>query len=542
MTEQNNIVKTLKGLHVTNGIAVGFSLIDQNMRIAWTNFTMQEWFGKNEDIIGKHCYGIYQKRKHLCPGCPTKKSFLTGKVQQAVQPGIDLDGKKCFYQLTATPIKDKYNKVIQVLEVVQNITTRIKQAKNDHHQLLGIKKTCHRLKQANRKLSTDRKRLRLTGKNTSLANEGLLRKYKTLFKKLSYTKRELHDLFIVNKMISSNGDSSKIIYLITKLAKHILHADAATVRYVDNENRILIPKSALGLGKNTLMETPLKIGEGLEGIAAKCAKVLICKDMRNDERVMHLKKVKEEGLRTALVVPAVFNHQSLAVISLFYHRVREFNEEEIELMNSFANQAAIAIQETKYCADVHINYFNTLKALVLVVEARDPFTCGHSERVTRYAVDLAYKLEVPDNLLNTIQYASFVHDVGKIGISDLILNKPGRLTTAERAIIELHPIKGAQMLEPLKFMKTGIPLVRHHHERFDGKGYPDRIGQEEIPLSARILSCADSFDAMTSDRPYRFKKMSLKEAVMELKANLGTQFDPKVTSVFLKLIKKKKYI
>jgi HD-GYP domain-containing protein (c-di-GMP phosphodiesterase class II) len=368
------------------------------------------------------------------------------------------------------------------------------------------------------------------------------KKYKTTLKKLNYTKEELRDLYLVNRSISGNGDTTKTISLITRLAKNILHADVVTVRLVDNENRILIPKTAIGVSKGQLMDTPLKIGQSFEGVAAKTGKVILVKDMQADERTAYPESVKNENFHTAIFVPALFNKQCLAVIGVIYRRVKEVADEELALIKAFSSQVAVAIQETAYSDDVHKNYFNTLKALVLAMEARDPYTRGHSERVTKYALDIARKLALPESMLSIIQFAGTVHDVGKIGISDLILNKPGKLTAAERAIIELHPIKGAQMLEPLKFIRTGIPLVRHHHERYDGAGYPDRIQGEEIPLSARILACADSFDAMTSERPYRLKKMSIQEAVSELKANSGTQFDPKIVSVFITLIRKEKYI
>jgi HD-GYP domain-containing protein (c-di-GMP phosphodiesterase class II) len=140
--------------------------------------------------------------------------------------------------------------------------------------------------------------------------------------------------------------------------------------------------------------------------------------------------------------------------------------------------------------------------------------------------------------IEILRYAGEVHDVGKIAISDLILSKPGKLTPAERATIEVHPIRGAEMLEPLQFLKAAIPLVRHHHERYDGRGYPDGLEKERIPVMARIMACADAFDAMTSDRPYRKSKMSIKDALLEIKKNMGTQFDPKVARVFIRIIKK----
>lgn len=536
-----SLKKVLNGLPVVNGVAAGFSLIDKNFRIRWVNDTQKSWFSNNGSFVGSHCYEIYEKRKHICRGCPVIKTFQTGEICEAIRTATTVNGEKRFFHVSANPIKDKNKKVVKVLELVLDINNQVKTGLIQKSRIDRLKGICGKLKQNNQKLKSDKDRLKSIGKKTKQVNQSLAKKYKTLLKKLNYTKEELRDLYLVNRSISGNGDTTKTISLITRLAKNTLHADVVTVRLVDNENRILIPKAAVGVNKDQLMDTPLKIGQSFEGVAAKAGKVILVKDMQADNRTAYPESVKQENFHTAIFVPALFNRQPLAVIGVIYRRVREVTEEELALIKAFANQVAVAIQETTYCDDVHKNYFNTLKALVLAMEARDPYTRGHSERVTKYAMDIARKLQLPENMLSIIQFAGTVHDVGKIGISDLILNKPGKLTAAERAIIELHPIKGAQMLEPLKFIRTGIPLVRHHHERYDGAGYPDRIEGEEIPLSARILACADSFDAMTSERPYRLKKMSIQEAIAELKANSGTQFDPKIVSVFITLIKKEKY-
>jgi HD-GYP domain-containing protein (c-di-GMP phosphodiesterase class II) len=177
----------------------------------------------------------------------------------------------------------------------------------------------------------------------------------------------------------------------------------------------------------------------------------------------------------------------------------------------------------------------TINSLAYAIEARDPYTRGHSERVTTYAVRLAEYMSLGKKKTQLLRYCCRLHDVGKIGVSDNVLLKPGSLTLEERAQIELHPVYGAEILGDLKFIASGVPIILHHHERFDGKGYPYGLKKEKIPIEVRIIAIADAFDAMTSDRPYR-KALTMPAVIEEIKKNAGTQFDPKLAKAFLKII------
>lgn len=177
-------------------------------------------------------------------------------------------------------------------------------------------------------------------------------------------------------------------------------------------------------------------------------------------------------------------------------------------------------------------YFKTVKALILALEARAYYLRGHSGRVTNYAILIGKRLNIPKEQLKLIKTIGLLHDLGKIALSDVLLNKSGSLTVAERQKIQLHPVIGAMILNNLGFLQEDICIVRNHHERYDGMGYPDKLKEEDIPLLARIFSVADAFDAMTSDRPYR-KRMSIEKATGELVSNKGTQFDPAIVDTFL---------
>lgn len=178
-------------------------------------------------------------------------------------------------------------------------------------------------------------------------------------------------------------------------------------------------------------------------------------------------------------------------------------------------------------------YVDTVSALVQALEAKDPYTRGHSERVAKYAELTAKELKLPDDKIETLRYAALLHDIGKIGIARRILNKPGRLTNEEFKQIQAHPGLGAEIIGDIDFLKEAIPAVYYHHERLNGTGYAEGLSGERIPLLARIMTVADSFDAMTSTRSYR-PELSHEEAAEELMACSGSQFDPKIVEAFIK--------
>jgi len=177
----------------------------------------------------------------------------------------------------------------------------------------------------------------------------------------------------------------------------------------------------------------------------------------------------------------------------------------------------------------------TLLAVSSLVEARDPYTSGHSQRVTDYALAVAERMGLPEDDLETLRIAGPLHDVGKIGIPDAVLNKPGRLTRSEWLTIYAHPTESASLVEKVAAFRDAVPAIRHHHEAWDGTGYPDGLKGEEIPLLARILTVADWYEAMSSDRPYR-TALSREEVLDEIRSNAGVKLDPKVVEVFLELL------
>jgi len=174
----------------------------------------------------------------------------------------------------------------------------------------------------------------------------------------------------------------------------------------------------------------------------------------------------------------------------------------------------------------------SIDAMIKALEAKDFYTRGHSQRVTLYSVAIAEELGLPERELEDLRRASVLHDLGKIGVREAVLNKPGKLTEEEFAEVARHPETAVRILEPIPFFLPLLPAIRHHHERFDGKGYPSRLAGSNIPFASRIMAIADTFDAMTSTRAYR-KALPVADAIAEIRRCSGTQFDPDIVPVFL---------
>jgi len=180
-------------------------------------------------------------------------------------------------------------------------------------------------------------------------------------------------------------------------------------------------------------------------------------------------------------------------------------------------------------------YLDTIRALAAAIDAKDPHTKGHSERVAETSVALAQELNLTDKDIENIEYTALLHDIGKIGIADNILGKNSSLTDKEFDKIKEHPVMGAKIVEPVDFLKNSYEAIYHHHEKYNGAGYPDGLKEKDIPLLSRIIAVADAYDAMGSDRPYR-KKLSKDKILKELKDQAGKQFDPEIVKVLISVL------
>lgn len=244
---------------------------------------------------------------------------------------------------------------------------------------------------------------------------------------------------------------------------------------------------------------------------------------------------KTAGKGSAMAVPLKIRSKTFGIL---YSAIRNgnagFSEKHLYYMNFLLEKAASLIENLALYENLYENLFSTLYAFVETIEARDPYTKQHSVRVSRYAMQIGKAMGFGQDEIESLNISGNLHDIGKIGIPDNILLKPGRLTDQEFDIIKKHPVIGGNIVGHMGMWTNEQKIIRHHHERFDGTGYPDRLSGEEIPLPSRILSVADVYDAVTTDRSYR-KKMSQETAVKIIRENSGTQFDPDIVEVFIDL-------
>ncbi len=258
-----------------------------------------------------------------------------------------------------------------------------------------------------------------------------------------------------------------------------------------------------------------------------------------------LVNMKEERLLEAyqiMIAPFIGKSGPFGAVSL----VRKldapfFNEEELQLLTVFASQTAAIIENAQLYGKVIEMNREVIRSLAKAVEAKDSYTKGHSDQVAHYALKLGRKLGLSSKELDRLYWAGIVHDIGKIGIPDSILNKPGKLTTQEYEVMKKHPVIGREILSQVETLQDIMPIIYHHHERVDGKGYPDGVGGDDIPFLSKVISVVDAFDAMTSDRAYR-QAMEPSRAVSILENGAGYQWDEELVYTWSKILRQEKKI
>jgi len=359
-------------------------------------------------------------------------------------------------------------------------------------------------------------------------------KVKLQTSELKLSKDRLSVLYQISRTISSTLQIDDILKTILSFSIKISGAGRGSVMLLDKKKGIFFIKIPHNKKEKNIDKITFAENENTIGWVVKHKRFLYIEDLENDKKFSKIKLIRRR-IKQLLIIPIIIEDKVIGIINL---ENTSLKSDTIDLLRSFSEGAAVAINNANLYQKIQDSYFEIVKALAQAIEAKDPYTHGHSERVMEYSIEIAQKLELPKEEIDLLKYAAMLHDIGKIGVKGIILNKSMALTVMEYDEIKKHPLIGEGIIKPIELLQPIRPLIKHHHEWYNGKGYPDRLSGENIPLGARILAVVDAYDAMKSDRPYR-KALTEETTIQELKRGSGAQFEPKIVALFLEILKMK---
>ena len=358
----------------------------------------------------------------------------------------------------------------------------------------------------------------------------------SVFNDLEDKIRQSATLQEVGSLLISSLDPRAVRLRAMEAITKLMRAQTGSLLMVDEKRRELFFEVALGQAGAAVKEVGLKIGEGIAGWVAAHGKPAIVQDVLTDKRFQDRVDRKSKFLtRNMICVPVIIKDKVIGVLQAINRkRGGAFTRDDLKLFELFSNQVAIALDNARLYQEIKETFYATRAALAEAIEKRDPYTGGHTHRVLEYSMAIARHMGgVTPEFAELLKLSAVLHDIGKIGVEDRILRKQAPLDAEEADAMKQHPLYGVQILKHVPQLKDIIPGMLYHHEKPDGKGYPEGISGGRIPLAARIIAVADTYDAMTTTRPYR-KGLPPEAALEELKKFSGTQFDAAAVRAFLK--------
>jgi len=355
--------------------------------------------------------------------------------------------------------------------------------------------------------------------------------------------RRLTALRTIDLTIAANRDLSVTLSALLEQSRAQLGVDAVSILLFDAPSQTLTYAAKLGFETAALQHTRLKLGQGLAGRAAQMRQVVHVGDLTTaPDDVARAPLVGTEKFVTYYGVPLVAGDQVKGVLEIFHRTPLAAGREWVGFLEAVAGQAAIAIDNAtlfdklqRSNTELALAYDTTLEGWSRALDLRDRETEGHTQRVTELTLRLAAALNVSANEQLHIRRGALLHDIGKMGIPDSILLKPGPLTDDEWKVMRLHPGYAYELLTPITYLRPALDIPYCHHEKWDGTGYPRGLKGEEIPLPARLFALVDVWDALNSDRPYH-KAWSKEEALAYIREQPGKHFDPKVVDLFMRVV------
>ncbi|MCX5687321.1 MAG: HD domain-containing protein [Candidatus Omnitrophica bacterium] len=338
----------------------------------------------------------------------------------------------------------------------------------------------------------------------------------------------LSTVHTIHRLLSSTLNMDELIERIARLILQVMRSRHCSIMLLDASKKYLIPKAVINLDKEIPKTNPqykkirLRLGIKLEGRVAKTGKSALS--------------------RNSVCVPLV-EEDIIGVISTQDKTNDEpFNRFELEILITLAEQAVIAIKNAQMYEEQEKMAYGSIKTLAALLDAKSPNTFTHSDQFVKMVLAIAEEMRLSREDIVNLHYSALLPDTGKFNIPEEILKKPGILSTGEYDIIKKQHLESLKIIEHLEFLKPAIPIIKHHHEKYDGTGYPDGLKGIQIPIGARVMAVANAFEAMISVRPYKgSKKISISQAIKEVEKNKGTQFDPEVVDAFMKVTKKPEF-
>jgi|GEM_PF-579678 len=340
----------------------------------------------------------------------------------------------------------------------------------------------------------------------------------------------------VGNTILSTHELDDVLNLIVKVANQVMTTDLCSLRLLD-ENNELVRKASFGQPGRLTGPEKVHLGQGIVGRVLQSRQPIAVLNLASDERYIGKPGHADVAMESLLCVPLITHNRAIGVLTVYSAKKRNFSAQETNLLSTFASQTAVAIENARYLDETESMYLKIIRSFVSALHARDAYTKEHSEEAAKWAMEIGKAMELNEEQLEILYNAALLHDIGKIGVEDSILRKPGKLTPDEYEKVKKHPQIASEILSSLGHFDGVRPIILHHHEHYNGSGYPAGLQKDDIPLLARILLVIDSFEAMTSDRPYR-KALGREKAIEELKNGSGKEFDPAVVDVFLKILEK----
>jgi len=403
------------------------------------------------------------------------------------------------------------------------------------HKPMSADEICARIEHT---LENQRLKQKLSEQNLHLnseLNEGQ-RELDGAYRRLKRQLLNQRALFDVSHQINSSIDVDEQINILLLTVMGQLVIEMAAIFVALDEEDPLTLHSTKGVSRSEIQSVHLEHEIAMLEHFEQAARPM---NLKNPSAPVamgpDLRRLVEMGFVMALPIPT--GHRLGGVLLLGEKAGgRSLDDSDLMLLSSLLASTGIAMEKAALFRKLQESYIATIQSLMSAMEAKDTYTRGHTARVSRYAVAIAQAMGFSKEALEDVRLGATLHDIGKIGIHESILNKEGRLTSEELEIMKEHPALGDRILRNIPFLKRARKMVRHHHERWDGQGYPDGLKGEEISLGARIVTVADAFDAMTSKRTYS-DGMGLEEAIWNLTSKVGTQFSEEVVTVFVQLLR-----